>query len=275
MNAIAALPSTAPVGGTRNVRPPRSAPAGKHAHRAGLPEQHAVRRRLGRGGPGDRAAVAAQHQVDAGVVQLIDGRGGGVGAGRVHRFDADRPAVDAAVLVDEVGGEHDAAVLVDAARPLRSRERDTRRPTRMSFDASSRVQRHAHEARCSTRATASFLIEGSPPRRSRRHGCAAGTVQVPDGPPLPGEQQSGPQVDRERGDAVERQVHGREQQRRAEDRDRGTVTLEPPVRGAAEQRLLGDGGEDGERERPDVPSGAETGRPARGPPRRRPRVRRP
>ncbi len=28
MNAIAAFPSTAPVGGTRNVRPPRSAPVG-------------------------------------------------------------------------------------------------------------------------------------------------------------------------------------------------------------------------------------------------------
>ena len=94
----------------------------EHAHRAGLPEQHAVRRRLGRGGAGDRAAVAAQHQVDARVAQLVDGRGGGVGAGGVHRFDMDRTAVDAAVLVDQVGGQHDAAVLVDAARPLRSRE---------------------------------------------------------------------------------------------------------------------------------------------------------
>ena len=49
-------------------------------------------------------------------------------------------------------------------------------------------------------------------------------------PSLPGEQQSCSHVDRERGGAVERQMHGREQQRRADDRDRGTVALEPPVR---------------------------------------------
>ena len=57
-----------------------------------------------------------------GVVELRDGGRGGVGTRHVERGDLDRPAADAAVVVDEVGREHHAAVLVDPALALGARE---------------------------------------------------------------------------------------------------------------------------------------------------------
>ena len=91
----------------------------QHAHGPRLPEEHAScggslgsRRR-------DRAAVAADHEVDAVVVELIDGAGRGFGGVDVDGSDAERPAVDPPVLVHEVGGEQCATVLVDPALTLR------------------------------------------------------------------------------------------------------------------------------------------------------------
>ena len=124
------------IGDVRDRRPPehlarrrdaerKAAPVrigGEHPDGAGLPEQHAVRGGLGRRRARDRAAIAAEHQVDAGVAQLVHGCCRGVRAGRIDRFDLDLTAVHAAVVVRQIGGEHDAAVLVDASGPLRTRE---------------------------------------------------------------------------------------------------------------------------------------------------------
>ncbi len=112
-------------------------------------------------------------------MQLIDGRRRRVRAGRVHRFDPDRAAVDAAVLVREISGEHDAAVLVDAAGSLRARERvDGSDPDLVGGVAARATNGHEGQADGEER--------DLPGHRSNTASTlaavwvAAGTVQVPD-----------------------------------------------------------------------------------------------
>ena len=235
------------MGGTRNVRPPSVGLRRKHPHGARLPEQHAVRGRLGRRWGRDRAAVAAKHEVDAGGVQLVDRGRRSVRAGNVDRPDLDLTAVHAAVQVGQVGRQQDPSVLVDPAGTLRARERvDRPHLEGVGVARAARAGRsHHREREHRHRELPHRIITAS---RLAAACVAAGTVQVPEAHRCHDSSRPAPRSTGNAAGAVERHVDRGEQQGRADDgqpRRRSARAIRRPPGGRApppRRRRTGPGG---------------------------------
>ena len=182
MNAIAARPRTSPVGRHAERQPAqRPTPAGSMptapVSQKSMP---AVRRGRG-GGAGDRAAVAAEHEVDAVAVAARRPRrarrrgprrrpSGSRSSGRRPRrraFTRSAASEHAAVLVDATGSL--GAARAGRRRPPRGRRRRAEPPVHAGAE-----QREAQRPRRSV-----VLIATITARQVGRGMGAAGTVHVP------------------------------------------------------------------------------------------------
>ena len=223
----------------------------QHPDRTGLPEDHPAPSRRGGRGRRDGAAVAAQHEPMPSPSELATAPGAASGPSTSIGADDDRTSVHAPVLRSRDGGHEHAVILVDAARPLRSRRADRRpRSGRVGCRASPCTRLTDQRRAGGEHLRANRLIEGTPPAGSPRHACPRNGPGA-RGPALPAEEQAR-RPDRpgrrppRRG---ERGCNG-EQHRVSTTAATGAARPRAPVGRPAEQGLLGDGGQQGERQRP-------------------------